>query len=53
MKKRTIKYTDEPMGELKVIPDFFPKPKDLVFKEETLKVTLLLNKESSFFSKKI
>ena len=29
-----IKYTDEPMGEPEVIPDFLPAPEDLVFKDE-------------------
>jgi hypothetical protein len=27
--KTKIKYTDEPMGELKVIKDFLPKPEQL------------------------
>jgi len=36
-----IKYTDEPLGEPKVVPDFLPAPEDLVFKEEGVKVTLV------------
>ena len=27
-----IKYTDEPIGNPKVIPDFLPAPEDLVFR---------------------
>lgn len=46
MKKKTVKYTDEPMGKVKVIPDFLPSPENLVLKEETVKVTLSLTKES-------
>ncbi|MBN4077374.1 BrnA antitoxin family protein [Sulfobacillus acidophilus] len=52
MKKKTIKYTDEPIGNVKVIKDFLPKPKDLVLKEETIKVTLSLTKDSLDFFKK-
>ena len=29
--KSKIKYTDEPMGELKVVRDFLPPPHELVF----------------------
>lgn len=51
MKKSKVKYTDEPIGKIKVIPDFLPKPSELVAKEETIKVTLLLTKESVDFFK--
>ena len=34
MKKRKVKYTDEPIGEIKIVGDFLPKPKDLVLKED-------------------
>lgn len=46
-----IKYTDEPPGKLKVVPDFLPAPKDLVFREEGIKVTLALSKRSVEFFK--
>ena len=39
MKTRVIKYTDEPIGEIKMISDFLPPPDQLVLKEETVKVT--------------
>ena len=29
-----IKYTHEPLGRPKVVADFLPPPKDLVFREE-------------------
>ena len=51
MKKSKVKYTNEPIGKIKVIPDFLPKPSELVAKEETVKVTLLLTKESVDFFK--
>jgi len=38
--KSKIKYTDEPMGKLKVISDFLPAPDQLVLKEDNIKVTL-------------
>lgn len=45
------KYTDEPIGPLKVVPDFLPPPEELVFKEDTVKVTITLSKESVEFFK--
>lgn len=51
-KHKKIKYTDEPIGEIKIIADFLPTPKDLVLKEETEKVTLSLTKSSLDFFRK-
>ena len=50
--KTKIKYTDEPMGKLKVIKDFLPPPEQLVLKEENVKVTIALNKSSIEFFKR-
>ncbi len=50
--KKKIKYTDEPMGELRVIPDFLPPPEELAFREEGVKVTMTLSKSSVDFFKK-
>ncbi len=50
MKKKTIKYTDESINA-RVIKDFLPKPEDLVFKEDNVKVTLSLSKKSVIFFK--
>lgn len=47
-----IKYTDEDLGDIKVIPDFLPPPEELAFKEDTVKVTIALSKESVEFFKK-
>ena len=49
--KKTIKYTDEPIGDVKIIQDFLPPPKDLILKEENVKVTISLTKESVEFFK--
>lgn len=46
-----IKYTDEPLGEVKVIADFLPSPAELAFNEEGVKVTLALSKKSIDFFK--
>jgi len=46
-----IKYTDEPVGRLKVVPDFLPRPEDLVFQDEGVKVTIALSKRSVEFFK--
>ncbi len=50
--KSKIKYTDEPLGKLKVIDDFLPPPEDLIFKKENVKVTMSLSKSSVDFFKK-
>ena len=30
MKKKTVKYSNETIGKIKIIKDFLPKPEDLV-----------------------
>lgn len=51
MKKHKAKYTNEAIGNIKIIEDFLPSPEDLVLKEENVKVTLSLTKESLDFFK--
>ena len=51
--KKSIKYTDEDLGEIEIVPNFLPKPSELILKEENVKVTLSLTKESLEFFKKI
>lgn len=46
-----IRYTDKPLGDLKVVPDFLPRPEDLVFRDEGMKVTIALSKRSVEFFK--
>ncbi|MFH2011740.1 MAG: CopG family transcriptional regulator [Pseudomonadota bacterium] len=50
MKTKT-KYTDEPIGELRVVKDFLPSPDQLVLKEDNVKVTISLKKSSIDFFK--
>ncbi len=49
--KKPIEYSDEPLGEVKIIPDFLPKPEKLIFKEEQVQITLSLSKTSLEFFK--
>lgn len=50
MKSKT-KYTEEPMGHLRVVQDFLPPPEKLVLKEDHVKVTISLKKSSINFFK--
>ena len=50
--KEKIKYTDEPIGKVRVLKDFLPSPEELVLKDETVKVTISLSKISIDFFKK-
>ncbi len=50
MTKKII-YTDEPIGNVKIIPDFLPSPAELAFSEEAVKVTLALSRKSIDFFK--
>ncbi|MFQ5949924.1 MAG: CopG family transcriptional regulator [Nitrospiria bacterium] len=49
--KKKIKYTDEPLGRLKIVDDFLPPPSELIFKEDTVKVTIGLSRSSIEFFK--
>ncbi len=48
---KQIPYSNEPLGKLEVIDDFLPSPKSLALKEENVKVTIALSKESVEFFK--
>ena len=50
--KEKIKYTNEPIGKVRVLKDFLPSPEELVLKDETVKVTISLSKISIDFFKK-
>jgi len=50
MKKRT-KYTDAPLGDVRVIDDFLPSPRELAFRDEQVKVTIGLSKTAVDFFK--
>jgi hypothetical protein len=50
MSKR-IRYSDESIGEIKLVPDFLPSPEELALKNEQTKVTIALSSESVAFFK--
>ena len=49
--RNSIRYSDGPMEEVRVVSDFLPTPEELVFREETVKVTIALSKASVEFFK--
>jgi len=49
--RKAVKYTNEPLGRLRVIPDFLPPPEELVFRDEAVKVTIALSRRSVEFFK--
>ena len=52
MIKSHIKYTNEPLGKTKIIKDFLPPPDLLVLKDDKVKVTISLSKDSVEFFKR-
>ncbi|MBM3711875.1 MAG: CopG family transcriptional regulator [Actinobacteria bacterium] len=51
--KKKIKYSNYKIGKIKIVKDFLPKPEELVFKDDNIKVTLNLSKSSIDFFKGI
>jgi predicted DNA binding CopG/RHH family protein len=49
--KAKIKYTDEPLGKVRIIEDFLPPPAELAFSQQSIKVTIALSKASVDFFK--
>ena len=48
---RKIQYTDEPIGDVNVIADFLPSPKELALKSKNTKITISLSTESVAYFK--
>lgn len=48
---KKIRYTNEPLGEPKLVRDFLPSPEELAFREEDVKITITLSKRSVAFFK--
>jgi len=46
-----IRYTNEPIGEPRVIRDFLPSPAELAFRDEDVKITITLSRKSVEFFK--
>ena len=50
---KKIKYSDEPIGELNLIPDFMPSPEELTLKKKNTKITISLSVESVDYFKDV
>ncbi len=50
--KNQNEYTDEDLGRVSIIPDFLPTPGNLIFKENNIKITISLSKNSIDFFKR-
>lgn len=48
---KQIQYSDEPLGEIELVPDFLPSPENLALKNEQTKITISLSSESVDFFK--
>ena len=51
-RQQKIRYTDESLGDLRVVDDFLPPPEELAFKEESIKITISLSKSTVDFFKR-
>lgn len=50
---KAIQYSEEPLGELKLVTDFLPSPEELTLKKENTKVTISLSSESVAYFKDV
>ena len=48
---KKIHYTDEPIGDIKLIADFLPSPSELKLKNQNTKITISLSTESIAYFK--
>ncbi len=49
--KKKIKYSKGEIGEVEIVNDFLPSPKNLVLKNDSVKITISLSKDSVNFFK--
>ncbi len=43
---KAIKYSNKPIGDIKLVPDFLPSPAELALRNKNTKVTISLSSES-------
>ncbi|WP_089728445.1 BrnA antitoxin family protein [Candidatus Thiosymbion oneisti] len=48
---KPIQYSDGPIGEVRLVPDFLPSPEELALRREQTKVTISLSSESVAYFK--
>ncbi|MDQ7089205.1 MAG: hypothetical protein Q9M50_00955 [Methylococcales bacterium] len=51
--EKKIQYSNEPIGEFKLVTDFLPSPSELALKNKKTKVTTSLSSESLSYFKDI
>ncbi|MES9860314.1 MAG: CopG family transcriptional regulator [Candidatus Thiodiazotropha sp. 4PDIVS1] len=50
---KQIQYSEEPIDEIRLIPDFLPSPEELALKKKNTKVTISLSSESVTYFKDV
>ena len=50
---KSIHYSNEPLGDIKIVSDFLPSPEELALKQKNTKVTIFLSSESVTYFKEI
>ena len=50
---KQIQYSDEPIGDFKIVADFLPSPEELSLRNENTKVTISLSSESVAYFKNV
>lgn len=53
IKRKRKKFSDEPIGRVKIVKDFLPPPEKLLIKPKPVKVTITLSQDSVDFFKQI
>ena len=48
---KPIQYSNEPLGDIKIVADFLPSPEELAIKQKNTKVTISLSSESVAYFK--
>lgn len=48
---KQLQYSDKPLGDIGIVPDFLPSPEDLALKNEQTKITISLSSDSVEFFK--
>ncbi len=48
---KAIQYSDEALGDIKLVADFLPSPEELALKKQNTKITISLSSESVAYFK--
>jgi len=48
---KAIQYSNEPVGDIKLVTDFLPSPEELALKKRNTKITISLSSESVAYFK--